>query len=69
MEGEMTKSKENADETAMLTHQDVEGSEIDFAKNPLKDKIGSSLKRLYDDVVNEPVPDEFLSLLAKADEK
>lgn len=38
-----------------------------FADTPLKDKIGSDLKRLYDDVVNEEVPDDFLALLAKAD--
>ena len=37
--------------------------------NPLKDQIGRSLRRLYDDVVNEPVPDEFLALLAKADQQ
>jgi len=41
--------------------------EVDFAKSPLKDKVGVSLKRLYDDVVNEPVPDDFLNLLAEAD--
>lgn len=41
----------------------------DFADAPLKDKIGSSLKRLYDDVVNEDIPDDFLSLLSKADKK
>jgi hypothetical protein len=38
-----------------------------FASKPLKDKIGTDLKRLYDDVVNEDVPDDFLALLAKAD--
>lgn len=30
-------------------------------------KIGDQLKRLYDDVTNEPVPDEFLKLLEQAD--
>jgi len=42
--------------------------ETDFTRAPLKDKIGLSLKRMYDDVVNEPIPDDFLSLLAQADE-
>jgi hypothetical protein len=41
----------------------------DFSDKPLKDKIGSDLKRLYDDVVNEDIPDDFLSLLAKADQQ
>ena len=39
-----------------------------FADADLKDKIGGSLKQIYDEVVNEPVPDDFLKLLAKADE-
>lgn len=30
-------------------------------------KIGDQLKRLYDDVTSEPVPDEFLKLLEQAD--
>jgi DNA-binding protein Fis len=44
-------------------------SENKFDENPLKDKIGSSLKQLYNDVVNEDVPDDFLALLAKVDEQ
>lgn len=43
--------------------------ETNFAKDPLADKIGSSLRRMYDDVVNQPVPDEFLNLLIEADKK
>lgn len=41
--------------------------EVDFTKDPLSDKIGSSLRRMYDDVVNEDIPDDFLSILKKAD--
>ncbi len=40
-----------------------------FAKRSLKDKIGSDLKRLYDDVVSEDIPDDFLALLEKADQQ
>lgn len=29
--------------------------------------IGSRLRELYDEVVNEPVPDEFLDILRRAD--
>ncbi len=39
-----------------------------FAKNTLKDKIGGNLRQIYNDVVNEPIPDDFLTLLAQADE-
>lgn len=40
-----------------------------FDKTPLPDKIGTSLRSLYDEVLNEDVPDDFLNLLRKADEK
>jgi len=31
------------------------------------DRIGDQLRKLYDDVASEPVPDDFLSLLEDAD--
>lgn len=31
--------------------------------------IGRELRRIYDNVVKEPVPDEFLALLQKMDER
>ena len=34
-----------------------------------QDAIGVGLRRLFDDVVNEPVPDEFMELLRLADER
>lgn len=40
-----------------------------FSKKPLKDKIGENLRQIYDDVVNEDIPDDFLTLLQKADNK
>ena len=40
-----------------------------FDKDRLPDKIGSSLRQLYDDVLGEEVPDDFLNLLRKADAK
>ncbi len=40
-----------------------------FSKEDLPDKIGKNLRQLYDDVLNEPVPDDFLSLLSQADAK
>ncbi len=52
-----------------IGQQGLTEGETDFAKKPLSDKIGSSLKRIYDDVVSEPIPDEFLALLEQADKK
>ena len=57
------------DNKAIKDTSKPEQSEKNFSDDPLIDKIGSDLKRIYNDVVNEPVPDDFLSLLAKADEK
>lgn len=31
--------------------------------------IGVKLRQMFDDVVNEPVPDEFLEILRRADDK
>ena len=40
-----------------------------FDKKPLPDKIGNTLRQLYDEVLGEEVPDDFLNLLRKADSK
>jgi len=34
-----------------------------------QDAIGRRLRQMYDDVVNESIPDEFLSFLEQADER
>jgi hypothetical protein len=31
--------------------------------------IGVKLRQMFDEVVNEPVPDEFLNILRRADDK
>lgn len=31
--------------------------------------IGAKLRQMFDEVVNEPVPDDFLAILKRADEK
>ncbi len=31
--------------------------------------IGAKLRQMFDDVVNEPVPDEFLDILRRGDDK
>lgn len=40
-----------------------------FTDEDLPEKIGKNLRQIYDDVLNEPVPDDFLSLLSQADSK
>ena len=40
-----------------------------FNQEKLPEKIGKNLRQMYDDVLSEPVPDDFLSLLQKADAK
>jgi hypothetical protein len=34
----------------------------------LPDKIGSSLRTMYDEVLREDIPEDFLNLLQKADD-
>jgi len=34
-----------------------------------QEAIGARLRQLFDEVVNEPVPDEFLELLRRADQR
>lgn len=38
-----------------------------FSADPLSDKIGNMLRRSYQDVVEEGIPDDFLDILRKAD--
>lgn len=40
-----------------------------FDKDALPDKIGNSLKSLYDSVLSEDVPDDFMNLLREADKQ
>jgi len=39
------------------------------AKNPANPEWADGLKRLYDSVVEEPLPDAFADLLSKLDDK
>lgn len=50
-------------DTAM---DDPDGAESEFMLDPkVQESIGRSLKAHYDDIVNAPVPDKFLVLLAQ----
>ncbi len=44
------------------------GSSLDDARLR-QQAIGVKLRQMFDEVVNEPVPDEFLSILRRADDK
>ena len=39
-----------------------------FDDAPLPDKIGKSLRQIYQDVLEEDIPDDFLSILDSADD-
>lgn len=41
----------------------------DLGKHTRQRRLGDQLKRLYDDVVQEPIPDEFFKLLEQADQQ
>ena len=52
------------------THMNKEAKpdeDTDRSRKVRQRRIGDQLRRLYDDVTTEPVPDEFLNLLEKAD--
>ena len=44
------------------------GSDLEEARLR-QQAIGVKLRQMFDDVVNEPVPDEFLDILRRHDEK
>lgn len=48
-------------------NKDVNGDEAERKRRQAK--IGQKLRQLYDDVANEPVPDDFLKLLEQADQR
>lgn len=45
----------------------LDDSGDEFNDTDLPEKIGKNLRQIYDDVLSEPVPDDFLNLLAQAD--
>lgn len=49
-----------------MAEPDGGGDEIELFLDPkVQESIGRSLKAHYDDIVNAPVPDKFLVLLAQ----
>jgi len=56
----------SADEISANSRENLRAQDS-FDKEALPEKIGKNLRQIYDDVLAEPVPDDFLSLLTKAD--
>lgn len=57
------------DKTQLLSHAD-EADDLDLDEARLRQQaIGVKLRHIFDEVVNEPVPDEFLAILRRADER
>lgn len=53
-----------------LTGQvDVTSGKDEATKPEKRKRLGDNLRQLYDDVVNEPVPQEMLELLARLREQ
>lgn len=51
---------------SFMSNEDRKAPSKSGDENLSKD-IGKNLRQMYDDVLNEPVPDDFLALLQKAD--
>ena len=57
-----------ANRTGNLSKDDNPDSGKSRAIRARQRAIGRELRRMYDGVVNEPVPDEFMDLLRKMDD-
>lgn len=64
----MVLSSLQTNRTGNLSNDDNPDSGKSRAVRARQRAIGRELRRIYDGVVNEPVPDEFLDLLRKMDE-
>ena len=57
-------------EKSQLLSQADEAEDLDLDEARLRQQaIGVKLRHLFDEVVNEPVPDEFLAILKRADQR
>ena len=57
-------------EKSQLISDDVDVDDVDLDEARLRQQaIGVKLRHIFDEVVNEPVPDEFLAILRMADQK
>lgn len=64
----MVLSSLQTNRTGNLSKDDTPDNGKSRAVRARQRAIGRELRRMYDGVVNEPVPDEFMDLLRKMDE-
>ena len=57
-----------SDQKFQKSDQTSEGVQARRERRARGKQIGDKLRAMYDDVANEPVPDEFLKLLEDADD-
>ncbi|GAA0382428.1 NepR family anti-sigma factor [Brevundimonas terrae] len=57
-------------EKSQRVHDTNDIDDVDLDEARLRQQaIGVKLRHLFDEIVNEPVPDEFLSILRRADQR
>ena len=57
-------------EKSQRVHHTNDIDDVDLDEARLRQQaIGVKLRHLFDEIVNEPVPDEFLSILRRADQR
>ncbi|WP_297803343.1 NepR family anti-sigma factor [uncultured Brevundimonas sp.] len=57
-------------EKSQLIQTDIDADDVDIDEARLRQQaIGVKLRHLFDEVVNEPIPDEFLAILRTADQR
>ncbi len=61
--GLMTENREKPKNAAAAKDANLEEARL------RQQAIGVKLRQMFDDVVNEPVPDDFLDILRRADEQ
>lgn len=55
-------------EKSKLIGHDIDLDDVELDEARLRQQaIGVKLRHLFDEILNEPVPDEFLSILRQAD--
>jgi Anti-sigma factor NepR len=69
MNSQDNKDKPGDMKTTIASDGSVNGKVFEPLHPRIQDVIGRSLKAHYDDLVNAPVPDKFLALLAELEAK
>lgn len=58
------------EKSELLTDEQAVDADLDLDEARLRQQaIGVKLRHIFDEVVNEPIPDEFLEILRRADRR